>query len=77
MNDIEASVVVTVCLLCINPGQSAWPLPVTRVSDTLTLGRLKSGRVQEIVTDVAVSVDVVILAVIAPVPSKYAFVSLH
>ena len=68
MNDIEVSVVVTVCLLSITWVQSAWLLPVSRVSDTVysTTGRLNSGRLQEMVTDMAVSDDVVTIA--APMP---------
>ena len=68
MNDIEVSVVVTAGLLSINPVQSVWPLPVTRVSDTLysTTDRENSGRLKEMVTDVAVGDDVVTIA--APMP---------
>ena len=43
MNGIEVSVVVTAGLISVAPEleQSAWPLPVTRVSDTVysTTGR--------------------------------------
>ena len=54
--------VVTADVLPTFSVQSAWPLPVTRVSDTeyWTAGRRSSGRLQEMVTDVAVSDDVVI-----------------
>ena len=69
MNDIEVSVVATVSLLSVTWVQSAWPLPVSRVSDTVysTTGRLNSGRVQEIVTDVAVSDDAVTFATPMPI----------
>ena len=43
MNDIELEVAVIVVLLSITWVQSALPLPVTRVSDIVTPGRLKSG----------------------------------
>ena len=54
--------VVTACLLSTTWLQSAWPLPLTRVSDIeySTAGRRSSGRLQEMVTDVAFSNDVVI-----------------
>ena len=41
MNDIEVLVVVSADLLSITWVQSTWPLPVTRVSDTVysTTGR--------------------------------------
>ena len=68
MNDIEVSVVYTAGLLSITPVQSTWPLPVTRVSDTVysTTDRENIGRLKEMVTDVAVSDDVVTFA--APMP---------
>ena len=63
MNDIEVLVVVTAGLLSIYSTQSTWPfpVPVTRVSDTEypTAGRRSTGRLQEMMTDVAVSDDVV------------------
>ena len=68
MNDIEVSVAVTAGLLSITWGQSAWPLPVTRVSGTVysTTGRENIGKLKEMVTVVAVSDDVVAIA--APMP---------
>ena len=61
-------VAFTADVLCITWLQSAWPLPVTRVSDTVysTSDRENSGRLKEMVTDVAVSDNAVILA--GPMP---------
>ena len=69
MNDIEVLVVVTAGLLSITPVQSSWPLPVTRVSDIMysTTDRENSGRLKEMVTDLAVGDDAVILAGAMPI----------
>jgi hypothetical protein len=50
--------VTTSDLSCSKPVHCTWPLPVTRLSDTV-YGIGSSGRVQEMVTDVAVSDEVV------------------
>ena len=68
VNDIELPVVGTAGLLSTIEEHSAWPLPVTRVSDTVypVTDRLNSDRVQEMVTDVAVGGDTVMVGLMMP-----------
>lgn len=61
--------VVSAALLSANEGQSSWPLPVTRLSDTV-YASTNSGRVQEMVAVVAVSDDAVMFGGMAAVEKK-------
>ena len=61
--------VTIVGLMSSAKGHSSWPLPVIRVSDTAyeSTGGLKSGRVQEMLSDVAFSNVAVTCGATAPV----------